>query len=62
MKDGVGHLHTFSTHRGTFAAFAKENDKCLGGWTRLELTETSSLKRRDRGRDQFSILFSYFSQ
>ena len=31
-------------HRGTFAAFSKENDKCPGGgWARLELTEPLDL-------------------
>ena len=41
----VGNLHyIFEPHRGAFAAFPKQNDKCPGergggGWARLELTE-----------------------
>ena len=26
-------------HRGTFAAFPKQNDKCPGRWARVELSE-----------------------
>ena len=33
-------------HRGAFAAFPKQNDKCLGvGWAHLELTDPLCLNK-----------------